>query len=78
MAREILSDAQVEKEIERLKKSDYVKLAQKEIRLKYKRRAWLYNLRSLEKRGQQLAAEGETLESLEGKIAEVEIEEVEE
>lgn len=77
MAREILTDAQVEKEIERLKNSEYVKLAQKEIRLKYKRRAWLYNLRSLEKRGQQLAAEGETLESLEGKIAEVEITDVE-
>ena len=78
MAREVLTDAQVEKEIERLKKSPYVKLAQKEIRLKYKRRKWLYDLRSLEKRGQQLAAEGETLESLEGKIAEVEIVEVEE
>ena len=78
MAREILTDAQVEKEIERLKKSEYVKLAQKEIRLKYKRRKWLYDLRSLEKRGQQLAAEGETLESLEGKIAEVEIVEIEE
>lgn len=78
MAREVLTDAQVEKEVERLKNSQFVKLAQKEIRLKYKRRAWLYNLRSLEKRGQQLAAEGETLESLENKIAEVEITEDEE
>ena len=78
MAREILTDAQVEKEIERLKNSPYVKLARKEIRLKYKYRQVLYNLRNLEKRGQQLAAEGETLESLEGKIAEVEITEIEE
>lgn len=71
MQKEKLTDAQVETEIKRLNKSPYVKLAQKEIRLKYKRRAHLYNLRSLEKRGKQLAEEGATLESLEMQIAEL-------
>lgn len=77
MQKEKLTDAQVETEIKRLNKSPYVKLAQKEIRLKYKRRAHLYNLRSLEKRGKQLAEEGATLESLEMQIAELgDVEEV--
>ena len=78
MATEKLTDAQVETEIKRLNKSPYVKLAQKEIRLKYKRRIHLYNLRSLEKRGKQLAAEGATLESLESMIAEIETTDFEE
>ena len=77
MATEKLTDAQVETEIKRLNKSPYVKLAQKEIRLKYKRRAHLYNLRCLEKRGRQLAEEGATIESLECMIAEIESEEFE-
>ena len=71
MAKEKLTDAQVEAEIKRLNNSQYVKLAQKEVRLKYKRRLHLYNLRSLEKRGKQLAAEGATLDSLESLIAEL-------
>ncbi len=71
MKHEKLTDAQVEAEIKRLNNSQYVKLAQKEIRLKYKRRLHLYNLRSLEKRGKQLAEEGATLESLETLIAEL-------
>lgn len=69
--KEKLTDAQVETEIKRLNNSQYVKLAQKEIRLKYKRRAHLYNLRSLEKRGKQLAKEGATLESLELQMQEL-------
>ena len=71
MSKEKLTDAQVETEIKRLNNSQYVKLAQKEIRLKYKRRLHLYNLRSLEKRGKQLAEEGATLDSLENLIAEL-------
>lgn len=70
MSKENLTDAQVETEIKRLNKSPYVKLAQKEIQLKYKRRRHLYNLRCLEKRGKQLADEGATLESLESLLAE--------
>lgn len=72
MARDYLSDLEVEMEIERLNESEFVKMAQKEIRLKYKRRLRLYNLRSLEKRGQQLAAEGATLETLEAMLKELE------
>ena len=78
MATVKLTDAQVETEIKRLNNSHFVKLAQKEIRLKYKRRLHLYNLRSLEKRGKQLAEEGATLESLESMIAEMESTELEE
>ena len=76
MGKEKLTDAQVETEIKRLNNSPYVKLAQKEIRLKYKRRLHLYNLRSLEKRGKQLADEGATLESLETLIAEIDDSEI--
>lgn len=72
MARDYLSDLEVEMEIERLNESEFVKMAQKEIRLKYKRRLRLYNLRSLEKRGRQLAAEGATLETLEAMLKELE------
>lgn len=72
MAREKLTDAQVEAEIKRLNASPLVKLAQKEIRLKYKRRLHLYNLRSLEKRGKELADKGVTLESLEEQFTEIE------
>ena len=78
MAKEKLTDEQVEAEIKRLNGSQFVKLAQKEIRLKYKRRLHLYNLRSLEKRGKQLAKEGYTLDSLENLIADLdELNEVE-
>lgn len=76
MSREKMTDAQVESEIKRLNNSPYVKLAQKEVRLKYKRRLHLYNLRSLEKRGKQLADEGATLESLETLIAELDDSEI--
>lgn len=71
MQNEKMTDAQVETEIKRLNNSPFVKLAQKEMRLKYKRRLRLYNLRSLEKRGKQLAKEGATLESLENMITEL-------
>ena len=59
-----LTDEEVEKEIERLKKSDYVELARKEMRIKYKRRQQLYNLRALEKRGIELAEAGITIDTL--------------
>lgn len=68
MAKDLMTDDQVQ-EIERLKNSSHVKLAQKEIRLKYKQRKWLYQLRYLEKRGKQLEANGMTLENIEREIA---------
>ena len=75
MPKEFYTEAQVEEEIERLSKSEFVKLARRELRLKYKRRQRMYQLRSLEKRGRQLDAEGVTLENLEAMLAEMEAEE---
>ena len=60
-----LTDEEVEFEIAQLEKSELVKLARKEARLKYARRQRLYTLRNLQKRGQQLEAEGITFEQLE-------------
>lgn len=64
MAKDILTDEQVEKEIERLIDSPLVKLARKEMRIKYKRRQQLYSLRNLEKRGRELQKAGITLDIL--------------
>lgn len=66
MAREFLTDEQVEEEIERLRESPLVKLARRERRLQYKRRQFLYSLRELEKHGQKLQSAGITLEILDG------------
>lgn len=63
MPRDFLTDEAVEREIARLTESDLVKLARKELRLKYKRRQALYQLRNLEKRGRMLAEAGITLET---------------
>lgn len=74
MAKDLMTDDQVLQEIERLKNSNHVKLAQKEIRLKYKQRKWMYQLRYLEKRGKQLEANGMTLENIEREIASIPLE----
>ena len=68
MAKDFLTDEQVEMEIDRLLRSDAVQLAKKEIRIKYKRRQYMYQLRNMEKRGKQLKAEGMTLENIESKL----------
>ena len=67
MARDCLTDVQVEQEIERLLNSEDVKLAKKEQRILYKRRQYMYGLRNLEKRGKQLAKQGVTMDNLEEK-----------
>lgn len=59
-----LTDAQVEKEIERLKKSKAVQLSKLEQKTKYKRRQILYTLRWHEKHGKELEASGVTEEML--------------
>lgn len=64
MARNYMTDEQVEAEIERLSKTEAVRLARREQRLKYKRRQQLYTLRALEKRGKQLMDMGVTFEAL--------------
>ncbi len=64
MSKEILSDEQVEAEIAALRSSKYVRLAQYEQRTRNRRRQCLYQLRWLEKKGQELAKNGVTFESL--------------
>jgi predicted transcriptional regulator len=66
MAKDVLTDSQVEQEIERLLKSPLVKLAKKEQQIRYRRRQYLYQLRNYEKKGRELQAAGITMEILNG------------
>lgn len=68
MAKDYLTDEQVEIEIARLQGSDAVKLAKKELQIKYKRRQYMYSLRCYEKRGKQLEEQGITLENIESEL----------
>ena len=68
MAKDFLTDEQVELEIDRLKTSPMVQLARKEMHIKYKRRQALYQLRNLEKRGIQLAERGLTMDNIEDEL----------
>lgn len=62
MARDYLTDEEVEIEIERLRTSDAYKLGMAEKQYKYKRRQMMYTMRWYEKRGKELIAEGKTLD----------------
>ena len=64
MAREWLTDAQVDAEIDRLLKSPHVHLAKKDQQIRNRKRQYMYNLRSLEKKGKELASMGVTIENL--------------
>lgn len=75
MARDFLTDAEVEREIARLSASEEVKLARRELRLKYKRRQALYTLRALEKRGRELKNAGISIDNIDVMIAMAEAEE---
>lgn len=66
MARNYVTDEEVEREIEKLNQSPLVALARKESRIKNRRRQYMYQLRTLERRGEELAASGVTMEMLEG------------
>lgn len=55
-----LTDEQVELEIARLQNSPHVKLAKREEQLRLRRRRYLYELRSMEKKGKELEAAGLT------------------
>lgn len=71
MKKNRMTDEQVEREIELLKKSPDVKLCKKyEYAINY-RRQYLYSLRSMDKKGKELRASGITEESLEKLLAEV-------
>lgn len=59
------TDEQVEAEITRLSNSEYVKLAQKENQIKYRRKKHMWNLQYLEARGKQLASIGCTFDNIE-------------
>lgn len=64
-----LTEKQVEREIERLKQSEHVKLAQKEQRIKAdRRRKYLADLRWYEKRGKELEAAGVTMDNIQALI----------
>lgn len=65
MAKDFLTDEEVEIEIEKLSESPYVKLARKDEQIRYRRRQRLYTLRNYEKRGKELAKSGITMEILE-------------
>lgn len=65
MARKITPDELVDAEIERLRNTEEVKLAEKELRLKNRRKKYLSDLRWRYKRGKALKAEGWTLDTLE-------------
>ena len=66
MAKNGLTDEQVEQEIARLQKSPYVALANKERRVRERRRMYLYGLRQLEKKGRELERAGITADVLDG------------
>lgn len=75
MAKEFLTDEAVEREIARLTETREVKLARREMRLKYKRRQQLYTLRALEKRGKELEASGITLDNIDEMMSIAELDE---
>lgn len=66
MTKKYLTDNQVEREIARLEKSPHVKLAMHEEQLRQQRRAYMMELRALEKKGIKLEAAGLTLDMIEG------------
>ncbi len=76
MAKDFLTDEAVEREIARLSESPAVKLARRELRLKYKRRQQLYTLRTLEKRGKELLKAGITIENIDAMISIAEQEDI--
>ena len=59
-----ISDAEVELEIAALINDPMVQLAKKDIRIKNRRRQYLYALRSLRKKGEELNSSGITMEVL--------------
>lgn len=67
-----LTDEEVEREIEKLSSSEFVALARREARLRYKRRQYLYQLRDLEKKGKALIEAGITREVLDAMYSESE------
>ena len=65
MAREFMTDEQVDEEILRLKGSYHVKLAKREEAIRNRKRQYMYQLRMYEKKGKALEAQGITFDELE-------------
>lgn len=65
MTRRPTPEELVDAEIERLSKTEAVRLAQKEQRLIHRKRKYLAQLRWLEKRGKKLMEEGWTFDTIE-------------
>ena len=63
--KQFFTNEEVEAEIMRLKASPLVALAKKEEGIRCARRRYMYTLREYERKGQQLAANGVTMASLE-------------
>lgn len=64
MVRQITPEELLDAEIERLRNTEAVKLAQREQRIINRKRKYLADLRWLEKRGKVLMADGWTYETL--------------
>ena len=64
MSNRKISDAEVEMEIAALVNYPMVKLAKRDMYIKNRRRQYLYALRSLRKKGEELAKAGVTMEVL--------------
>ena len=67
-----IPDDQVEAEISRLTQSPYVQLARKEQQIKYRRRKYLSQLQTLEKRGMELERLGYSLDNIYDELEDVE------
>nr|DAG08884.1 MAG TPA: hypothetical protein [Caudoviricetes sp.] len=65
MPRKITLDELLDAEIARLRNTEAVKMAEKEMRLIYRKSKYLAQLRWMEKRGKQLMDDGWTLDTLE-------------
>lgn len=63
-SKKFLTDEEVELEIAVLLEDPMVKLAKKDTRIKYRRRQYLYVLRNLRKKGEELTKAGITMEVL--------------
>lgn len=64
---------EIEQEIERLRKSEHVRLYEKHVRLMNRRRTYMNQLRWEERKGRELAESGLTLENIEEKLSEEEL-----
>lgn len=62
---QMFTDEQVEEEIKRLMESRHVMLAKQERKIRDRRRQYMYQLRSMEKRGKQLEKLGVTMDNME-------------